>query len=161
MQIQSKKLKSLYYEVFFKNLVSRENLALIIYVFQHYRTLKFHIMRMHQKDKPFKCKECDNSYINKSELDMHFKYRHSKDVDIKLVSQELLHLTSLLKTKSLLILLKQRYVYPRTALSLVYHTRTIITRGLYTFYPLFEVHFCTVTFGLMYTQYSRAVSNQE
>jgi len=51
---------------------------------EHYRTLKFHIMRMHQKDKPFKCKECDNSYINKSELDMHFKYRHSKDVDIKI-----------------------------------------------------------------------------
>ena len=57
----------------------------MIYIFQHYRTLKFHIMRMHQKDKPFKCKECDNSYINKSELDMHFKYRHSKDIDIKLV----------------------------------------------------------------------------
>ena len=32
----------------------------------------------------------------------------------------------------------------------VYRTRAIITRGLYTFYPLFEVHLCTVTFGLMY-----------
>ena len=32
---------------------------------------------------------------------------------------------------------------------------------LYTFYPLFEVHLCTVTFGLMYGYYSRAVSNQE
>ena len=31
-----------------------------------------------------------------------------------------------------------------------YSTRAIITRGLYTFYPLFEVHLCTVTFGLMY-----------
>ena len=31
-----------------------------------------------------------------------------------------------------------------------YHTRAIITRGLYTFYPFFEVHLCTVTFGLMY-----------
>jgi hypothetical protein len=31
-----------------------------------------------------------------------------------------------------------------------YRTRAIITRGLYTFYPLFEVHICTVTFGLMY-----------
>ena len=31
-----------------------------------------------------------------------------------------------------------------------YRTRTIITRGLYTFYPLFEVHLCTLTFGLMY-----------
>jgi hypothetical protein len=31
-----------------------------------------------------------------------------------------------------------------------YRTRAIITRGLYTFYPLFEVHLCTVTFGLMY-----------
>ena len=30
-----------------------------------------------------------------------------------------------------------------------YRTRAIITRGLYTFYPLFEVHLCTVTFGLM------------
>ena len=28
--------------------------------------------------------------------------------------------------------------------------RAIITRGLYTFYPLFEVHLCTVNFGLMY-----------
>ena len=33
---------------------------------------------------------------------------------------------------------------------LEYRTRAIITRGLYTFYPLFEVHVCTVTFGLMY-----------
>ena len=32
----------------------------------------------------------------------------------------------------------------------VYHTRAIITRGLYPFYPLFEVNLCTVTFGLMY-----------
>ena len=39
--------------------------------------------------------------------------------------------------------------------------RAIITRGLYTFYPLVEVHLCTVTFGLMYRSYSRAVSNQE
>ena len=31
-----------------------------------------------------------------------------------------------------------------------YRTRAIITRGLYIFYPLFEVHLCTVTFGLMY-----------
>ena len=31
-----------------------------------------------------------------------------------------------------------------------YRTRAIITRGLYTFYPLFEVHLCTVTFGLIY-----------
>ena len=32
----------------------------------------------------------------------------------------------------------------------IYRTRAIITRGLYNFYPLFEVHLCTVTFGLMY-----------
>ena len=31
-----------------------------------------------------------------------------------------------------------------------YRTRAIITCGLYTIYPLFEVHLCTVTFGLMY-----------
>ena len=31
-----------------------------------------------------------------------------------------------------------------------YRTRAIITRGLYTFYQLFEVHLCTVTFGLLY-----------
>ena len=31
-----------------------------------------------------------------------------------------------------------------------YRTHAIITRGLYTFYPLFEVHLCTVTFWLMY-----------
>ena len=34
--------------------------------------------------------------------------------------------------------------------SFMYRTRAIITRGLYTFYPLFEVHLCTVTFGLIY-----------
>ena len=33
---------------------------------------------------------------------------------------------------------------------LIYRTCAIITRGLYTFYPLFEVHLCYVTFGLMY-----------
>ena len=33
---------------------------------------------------------------------------------------------------------------------LAYRTRAIITLGLYTFYPLFEVHLCTVTFGLMF-----------
>jgi hypothetical protein len=32
----------------------------------------------------------------------------------------------------------------------IYRTRAIITRGLYTYYPLFEVNLCTVTFGLMY-----------
>ena len=37
-------------------------------------------------------------------------------------------------------------------------TFPIITLGLFTFYPLFELHLCTVTFGLVY---SRAVSNQE
>ena len=31
-----------------------------------------------------------------------------------------------------------------------YRTRAIITRGLYTFYPLFEFHLCTVTFALIY-----------
>ena len=31
-----------------------------------------------------------------------------------------------------------------------YRTRAIITRGLYIFYQLFEVHLCTVTFGLLY-----------
>ena len=31
-----------------------------------------------------------------------------------------------------------------------YRTRAIITHGLYTFYPLFESHLCTVTLGLMY-----------
>ena len=35
-------------------------------------------------------------------------------------------------------------------LIMIYRTRAVITRGLYTFYPLFEVHLCTVTFGLMY-----------
>ena len=44
---------------------------------------------------------------------------------------------------------------------LMYRTRAIITRGLYNFYPLFEVYLCTVTIGLMYGYYSRAVSNQE
>jgi hypothetical protein len=43
----------------------------------------------------------------------------------------------------------------------IYRTRAIITSGLYTFYPLFKVYLYTVTFGLMYGQYSRAVSNQE
>ena len=34
--------------------------------------------------------------------------------------------------------------------NLDYCTHAIMTSGLYTFYPLFEVHLCTVTFGLMY-----------
>ena len=38
---------------------------------------------------------------------------------------------------------------------LIYRTCAIITRGF------FEVHLCTVTFGLMYGQYSRAVIYQE
>ena len=42
-----------------------------------------------------------------------------------------------------------------------YRTHAIVTHGLYIFYPLFEVHLCTVTFGLMYGFYSRAASNQE
>ena len=32
----------------------------------------------------------------------------------------------------------------------MYRTRAIVTRGLYAFYPLFEVHLFTVTFGRMY-----------
>ena len=35
-------------------------------------------------------------------------------------------------------------------INITYRTRAIITRGLYTFYPLFKVDLCTVTFGLMY-----------
>ena len=46
-------------------------------------------------------------------------------------------------------------------LGFIYCTHAIITYGQYTFYPLFEVHLCTVTFGLMDGQYSRVVSNQE
>ena len=42
----------------------------------------------------------------------------------------------------------KKYIEDNFILS--YRTRAIITRGLYTFYPLFEVHLCTVTFGLMY-----------
>jgi hypothetical protein len=38
----------------------------------------------------------------------------------------------------------------KVGMQLTYRTRAIIGRGLYTFYPLFEVHLCTVTFGLMY-----------
>ena len=39
---------------------------------------------------------------------------------------------------------------------LEYHTCAIITLGFYTFYLLFEVHLCTVTFDVIYGQYSRA-----
>ena len=47
-------------------------------------------------------------------------------------------------------------------MNFIYCTRAIIiTRGLYTFYPHFEVHLCTVIFGLMYGYYSRVASNQE
>ena len=45
--------------------------------------------------------------------------------------------------------------------SVIYRKRAIITRSLYTFYPLFEVHLCTVTFGLMYGLSLRAACNQE
>ena len=58
--------------------------------------------------------------------------------------------------------IQQRVIKWRiTVIVHMYRTRAIITHGLYTFYPLFEVHLCTVNFGLMYGQYSRAVSNQE
>ena len=43
----------------------------------------------------------------------------------------------------------------------IYRTRAIISRGLYTFYPISKDHLCTMTFGLMYGQYSRAASSQE
>ena len=49
----------------------------------------------------------------------------------------------------------------------IYRTRAIITRGLYTFYPLFEdqKRFFKEVFWensvLMYGKYSRVVSNQE
>ena len=36
-----------------------------------------------------------------------------------------------------------------------------VIADLYTFYLLFEFHLCTVTFALMYGQYSKAASNQE
>ena len=34
-----------------------------------------------------------------------------------------------------------------------YRTRAIITRGLYIFYPLFEVHLCTVTWLIFFFIY--------
>ena len=42
---------------------------------------------------------------------------------------------------------RERYLYMSRY---TYRTRANITRGFYTYYPLFEVHLCTVTFGLMY-----------
>ena len=50
---------------------------------------------------------------------------------------------------------------PLHTLHFRYRTRAIISRGLYFIDPNFEVHLCTVTFGLMYGLYSRAASNQE
>ena len=46
----------------------------------------------------------------------------------------------------------ERYTFAKYKNSnrIIYRTRAIITRGLYTFYPHFEVHLCTVTIGLMY-----------
>ena len=41
-------------------------------------------------------------------------------------------------------------VYKPYLRKIIYHRRVIITCDLYTLYPLFEVHLCTVTFGLMY-----------
>ena len=38
----------------------------------------------------------------------------------------------------------------RLEINVSYRMRAIITGGLYTFYPLFEIHLCTVTFGIMY-----------
>ena len=46
--------------------------------------------------------------------------------------------------------LRPLYCSPLLGKLLMYRTRAIITRGLYTFYLLFEVHLCTMTFGLMY-----------
>ena len=47
------------------------------------------------------------------------------------------------------ILLKELRVLKNATLNR-YLKRTVIIRSLYTFYPLFEVHLCTVTFGLFY-----------
>ena len=38
----------------------------------------------------------------------------------------------------------------KTDLHTIRHTLALITRDLYTFYPLFELHLCTVTFGLVW-----------
>ena len=51
--------------------------------------------------------------------------------------------------------------YSSGGLRFIYHTRAIISRGLYIFLPHFQRPFSTVTFGLMYGLYSRAASNQE
>ena len=56
--------------------------------------------------------------------------------------------------------LDAKLIYLGMVHSSIYRKRAIITRGLYNFYPL-EVHLFTVTFGFMYGQYSREVTNQE
>ena len=56
-------------------------------------------------------------------------------------------------SKASSILSRRWWIRPQLkamSLELRYRTRAIVTRGLYNFYPLFEVHLCTVTFGLMY-----------
>ena len=56
-----------------------------------------------------------------------------------------------IQTKVQTKILKTKIVLSFFDLSkIIYRTRDIITRGLYTFYPLFEVPLCTLTFGLMY-----------
>ena len=47
--------------------------------------------------------------------------------------------------------IQQRVIKWRiTVIVHMFRTRAIITHGLYTFYPLFEVHLSTLTFGLVY-----------
>ena len=48
----------------------------------------------------------------------------------------------------------------KTQLSYIPYARHYNPR-FYTFYLIFEVHLCTMTFGLIYGYSSRAVSNQE
>ena len=62
--------------------------------------------------------------------------------------------------KSYQIVSTKKEMFPRTYSE--YRTRAIITCGLYTIFPLFEVKkHIFLKFWLMYGYYSRVVSNQE
>ena len=56
----------------------------------------------------------------------------------------------IISVNMLLILKKLYFINFIETKFIEYGMRAIITHGLYAFYTLFEVHLCTVTFGLMY-----------
>ena len=74
--------------------------------------------------------------------------KKKKGTNTNLLNTVLIH-----KDKNHVVLLTYFEIYLQVLIGWLFSLKStcaIITRGLITFYPIFEVHLCTVTFGLMY-----------